>query len=191
MARLIDRDFTRGSPGACLVFVSLATDDISANTLLMLAHAICKELGRRVLLVDARFGNQSLGISGRFGLTEHLGFSDAVQGLAKLEDLIRPTTVANVDVLPAGDASDWFAPVDRQKLKDVFDAARARYDFVLVQVGAPDNDTRAVLTAAEGDAAFLLALENHTYMRILDNCRKVLVDNGVKDLRVVLTNGRA
>ena len=189
MARLIDRDFAGGSPGACLVFVSLATDDIGANTLLMLGHAICKELGKRVLLVDARFGNQSLGITGRFGLTQNPGFSDAVQGLAKLDELIRPTTVANVDVLPAGDASDWFTPVDREKLKGVFDAARAHYDYVLVQVGAPENDTRAVLTAAQGDAAFLLALENQTYMRSLDNCRKVLADNGAKDLRVVLTSG--
>jgi MinD-like ATPase involved in chromosome partitioning or flagellar assembly len=96
--------------------------------------------------------------------------------------------VPNVEVLPAGDPEEELAaPVDRAKLRMLLAAAVARYDYVLVQVSSPLREPRTLLVAAEADAVFLLAEDNRTFMKTLDDCRKVLLSNGVKDVRVVVT----
>jgi hypothetical protein len=37
---------------------------------------------------------------------------------------------------------------------------------------------------------FLLSEENRTFMKDLDDCRKVLLDNGVADVRAIVTGDR-
>ena len=69
---------------------------------------------------------------------------------------------------------------------DLFEAARARYPYVLVQVGSVLRDTRSVVTVGQADATFLLASENRTFMRVLDESRQLLQSNGVADVRVVV-----
>jgi hypothetical protein len=80
-------------------------------------------------------------------------------------------------------------PVDRTRLRELFAAAKVRYDRVLVQVGSVQRDTRNLLTAAEADGVFLIAHENRTLMSTLDHCRQLLESNGVSDVRVVLCSG--
>jgi len=187
MARLIERDFPKTPEGICLAFASPDSDRLGADTLLMLAHCMRSELGSRVLLVDARLSDYSNGITSRLDLQALPGFADHLQGLGRVEDLIRPTAVPNVFVLPAGDASGWGAPIEREQIRELLQAVRANYRFVLLQIGSPLGDTRSMLTALEADAVMLLVKENETLMSVLDKCRKVLADNGVADVRVVVS----
>jgi hypothetical protein len=60
---------------------------------------------------------------------------------------------------------------------------------VLVQVGSVLRDTRNLVTAAGTDAIFVFVAENRTFMKTLDDCRKLLLANGVSDVRVVITGG--
>lgn len=188
MSRLIDLEFDRRERGACLAFASPDSDDAGAGALLMLAYCLRSELQGRVLLVDSRLKDKSGGITGRLGLAHQPGFAEIVRdGFGGREDLVHATAVAGVDVLPAGDPAGRAIPLDRDNLRGLLAAARSRYDHVLVQVASPLRDTRAVMTALEADAVFLLAEENRTFVKTLDECRKVLVDNGAGDVRVVVT----
>lgn len=193
MSRLIEREFVRrGGDGACLAFSSTDSDKVSTDALLLLAYCLRSELDSRVLLMDARLKDQAEGITGRLGLVDSPGFAEILRdGCGGLEDLIQATSVAGVEVLPAGDPRGTNStPMDRKKLRELLDAAKARYDHVLVQVGSPMRDTRALMAAAEAEAVFLLAEENRTFVTTLDECRKVLIDNGVSDVRVVVTGAR-
>jgi MinD-like ATPase involved in chromosome partitioning or flagellar assembly len=158
----------------------------------MLAYCLSSELDSRVLLVDSRLKDGSAGITGRLGLEHFQGFTEFLRGGGgDLDELIRGTSVANVDVLPAGDQSGRTTPMDRDRLRKLLDGAKSRYDHVLLQVESPQLDTRAVITAIEAEAVFLLVRENRTFMTTLDDCRRVLIDNGVKDVRIVVTGAKA
>jgi cellulose biosynthesis protein BcsQ len=193
MSRLIERDFARDDGGPCLAFSSPDDDRITANALLMLAYCLVGEIGGRVLVVDARLNPRPGGITARLGLQSVAGFAEALgdrpaEGLQR----VRPTAVEGVDVLPSGVSTMRGAlPVDRTRLKELFASAKAAYDRVLVQVGSVQRDTRNLLTAAEADAVFLIADENRTLMSTLDDCRRLLLSNGIDDVRVVLSAGGA
>ena len=192
MSRLIEQEFVRSDGGVCLAFASPEADSASAKALLMLAYCLRSELDSRVLIVDARLTNQRVGISGQLGLAHSQGFAEILrEGFDGRESLIHATPVSGVDVLPAGDVTgEGKTPMNRVRLVQLIDAARVRYSYVLLQVGSPLRDTRNVMIATESDAVFLLAEENLTFMKTLDDCRNVLLKNGVKDVRVVVTGAK-
>ena len=192
MARLIEREFPRDASGVCLAFSAPDSDKASSDALLMLAYCLRSELGSRVLIVDARLKGQLDGITGRLGLGEAQGFAEILRdGIDGHEKIAVASSVPNVDVLPSGASQDEpTMPLDRLRLKNLLAAAVARYDYVLLQVSSPLRDTRALVIAAEANAMFLLAEDNRTFMTTLDECRKVLLANGVNDVRVVVTGAR-
>ena len=189
MARLIEREFPRNGRGACLALASPDSDRLGADALLMLAYCLRSELDSRVLLVDTRLKARAEGLTGRLDLLGATGFAEVLSGgLGARDDWFLATRVERVDVLPAGDPADRGAvSMDRARLTELLAAARDRYDHVLLQLGSPVRDTRVIMPALEADAVFLLAEENRTFMKGLDDCRKVLRDNGVADVRVVVT----
>ena len=191
MSRLIEREFPVGESGVCLAFSSSDSDQVTTDSILMLAYCLRNELDSRVLIVDARFKDSATGLTGRLGLLDAPGFVEILrEGFAGNEALFRPTAVAGVDVLPVGGPRGGGSiPVDREKLRDLLDAAMARYNHVLVGVGSVLHDTRHVLTVAEADVVFLLAQENRTYLKSLDDCRQRLQSSGVADVRVLVTAG--
>ena len=189
MSRLIERDFPVAGKGACLAFSSTDSDEVSTDALLMLAYCLKSELESRVLLVDARFRDLDEGLTGRLGLLDLPGFAEVMAGVApEGPGLVHATAVDGVDILPAGGlAQTGPAQADRARLARLLGDARAAYDHVLVQVGPVLKDTRSVVTVAQADATFLLARENRTFMKSLDTSRQMLLSNGVKDVRVVVT----
>ena len=189
MSRLIELEFPVSDKGICLAFTSSGSDQMTTDALLMLAYCLRNELDSRVLLVDARLRDPAMGLTGRLGLLEARGFAEIVrEGYAGNESLILATAVAGVDVLPAGDPrGSGSVPVHRDNLSELLDSTLARYGHVLVGVGSVLADTRAVVTVAAADAVFLLAEENHTFLKSLDDCRQKLRDSGVEDVRVVVS----
>ena len=170
MSRLVEREFAREDSGVCLAFSAPDSEKASADAVLMLAYCLQSELGSRVLIVDARFEDTQAGVTGRLGLARNEGVAEILrQGFDGRENLVVATPVPNVDVLPAGDPEgQGAAPVDRAKVRKLFEAAAARYDYVLVQVSSPLRETRTLVIAAEATAVFLLAEDNQTFMKTLD-----------------------
>jgi Mrp family chromosome partitioning ATPase len=191
MSRLIERSFDASQGGVCLAFSATDGDRPVAAAMLLLAHCLQSELDCRVLLVDARLREPQQGLTGRLGLGGAEGCAELLRkGVEGLESVIRPTAVQHVDFLPAG-LAQLDAAVEREAVSSLLAAARQRYRFVLVQIGSVLLDTRNVVVASQADAVFLLAHENATLMKSLQRCHEVLGDNGVTDVRVVLTSQNA
>ena len=192
MSRLIEREFPVGESGVCLAFTSSDTDQTTTDALLMLAYCLRNELDSRVLIIDSRLKDPAGGLTGRLGLLDAPGLVEILrEGPAGHEAMIRPTAIAGVDVLPVGGPRAGASiPLDRERLRGLLDAAKARYDHVLVGVGSVLQDTRHVLAVAEADAVFILAHENKTFLESLDNCRHQLLSNGVADVRVLVMAGK-
>lgn len=193
MSRLIEREYPgKEGRGVCLALASPDDDELSTDALLMLAYCLRSELGSKVLMIDARMGHNEEGLTGRLALMKAEGFAELMGGeVERRDELVHETRVEGVSILPAGGPGGRHTPLARPKLGGLLDAAKMNYDHVLVQLGSPLQDTRAVMAAIEMDAVFLLAEENRTFMRSLDESRKVLLDNGVKDVRVVVSGTKA
>ena len=187
MARLIEREFSREQSGLCLAFSSPEDDKVSTDAILMLAYSLRSELDSKVLIVDARLTDQRAGISGRLGLVGSPGYAEILrEGFGGRDGLILASRVQNVDILPAGDPrGDAARALNLANLRQLLEAVRNRYDHVLVQLGSLLRDTRHVMAAAEADAVFLLAMENQSFMKGLDDCLKILRSNGVAQVLTV------
>lgn len=190
MSRLIERDFER-SHGVCLAFYSLESERLCADALLMLAHSLRSELGSRVLIVDARVKDTTGGLTERLGFDGQAGYSDVMRdGLDHRELPTQSTVIDGVDVLPIGTSTGISASTDRTQLRRLLDAARSKYGHVLLQIGDVLDDTRYLVSAAQADGVFILATENQTRMRALDESRRLLRTNGVQEIRVVVVGAK-
>jgi cellulose biosynthesis protein BcsQ len=190
MSRLIEKEFDHKHGGVCLAFFSLDGDKLSSDALLMLAYCLQTELGSKVLVVDARVKDSDGGISQRLGLGPARGYADLLREGVDGKGLpVRASGVPGVDILPIGNLESRTANVDRARLAQLIDVAKSQYNHVLVQVSSVLADTRYMVTVAQADAVFVLALENKTLMRSLDESRKLLRANGVNEPRVVVVGG--
>ncbi|MGV8932442.1 MAG: hypothetical protein ACOH1R_10100 [Luteimonas sp.] len=189
MSRLIEQEFPGPEMGACLAFFSADSDSTTADTLLMLSHSLQSELDSRVLLIDARFRDADAGLTGRLDMLAAPGFADIMRvGVNGWFDSIRKTALEHVDVLPAGllGPSDTLQ-LDREHWAELLEAAAGRYRHVLIQVSSVLTDTRSLLAVAQTDAVFIIVKENLTLMKVVSDTRKLLLSNGIEDLRVVLS----
>lgn len=154
----------------------------------MLAYCLQSEFGRKVLIVDARSREPDEGVTGRLALAGQAGLADVLAERRLPDDWpIRATAVESVDVLPAGRASAGGVDAsDLERLAPAIGALRARYGFLLLQVGSVRADTRNLICCTHADAVLLVAEERRTLMRVLDDNRSLLLGNGVRDVRVVL-----
>ena len=190
MARNIERTFAHEEAGVCLPFSAPDGDAISTGAMLMLAYALRTELDARVLLLDARpvARDSTEGLTGRLGLASAPGFYEILrEGFADNAHLVQPTSVEGVDCLPAGGPQGGAsATLDRVRLRSLVETLAQSYDYVLVQVGSILGDTRNLVAVGELGRVVLVAHENRTMMKTLDECLKVLLDHGVGDVRTVV-----
>ena len=187
MSRLIEKEFDHRRGGVCLAFFSLDGDKLTSDALLMLAYCLRSELGSKVLIVDARVKDAAAGVGARLGLNGARGYADILrEGLGGQPLPVQPSGVEGVDVLPFGRELGGSLTVDRARLRELIDAAKASYGHVLLQVSSVLADTRHVVTVEQADAAFALALENRTLMKSLDQSQRLLRASGINDLRVVV-----
>jgi capsular exopolysaccharide synthesis family protein len=87
--------------------------------------------GARVLAVDADLRRPTL--HRHFGLAHTPGLSDVVVGRSKLQEVVRPTTVSGLSVIPCGYIPpNPAAPLGSDSLRDLLQGLRKKYDWVLV-----------------------------------------------------------
>ncbi|HLL87791.1 MAG TPA: polysaccharide biosynthesis tyrosine autokinase, partial [Tepidisphaeraceae bacterium] len=136
--------------------------------------------GRRILLVDADFRRPDL--HKVFELPNDRGFSDALQNLDALEDLIHATQVPNLSVLPTGarpgNATEL---LESQLLVDFIERALEEYDHVIFDSGPLPlvSETIALAPRVDGVVTVVRARTNSRGLlqRVRDELRKVKAEN--------------
>jgi len=126
-----------------------------------LAHALARS-GQKVLLFDADFGLANIDI--QLGLTPVLDLGSVVSGAATLSDAIAHFVPGGFDVLAGRSGTGSLAALDPallERLLSMLAAAAARYDTVLLDLGAGlDRSVRRM--AAWADTLLVVATEEPT-----------------------------
>lgn len=127
---------------------------IAVNFAALLSHA-----GARVLLVDADLRNPSL--SRMLSPLAEGGLVDLINGRGAIDDLVWSEGASQLAFLPAGATPRLMhtnALLSSEGVRSVFDAARARYDYIIVDLAplAPVVDTRTTVHFVD---AYVYAVE--------------------------------
>jgi polysaccharide biosynthesis transport protein len=115
--------------------------------------------GRKTLLVDCDLRNPAAHLPFQCRLAP--GFSEALRGEAAYEDLVQPTPVENLWLLSAGQGDRRAVQaLGKEDLGKVFDAFKAEFDFVVVDVCPVLPVPDALLVGQHADAALFAVLRN-------------------------------
>jgi Mrp family chromosome partitioning ATPase len=186
LARMIERSYPAEQAGAVMALCSTDGDALSRDVTLMLAYGLQSELDAPVLVIDARAREQGGGLSPRLGVDDRPGYVELLQrGAAELGGFTVSSSVPGIDVLPRG-GQDITLAVHRLHLETLLSQCRAKYRYVLLQLGSVIGDTRDLLAATQADAVLLVAEEERTLMREVDASRELLIASGVTDCQIVL-----
>jgi capsular exopolysaccharide synthesis family protein len=87
--------------------------------------------GRKVILVDADLRRPRA--HRIFGLTARKGLAQVIAGAAELSEVVQPTVIPNLSVLPCGARpADPAELLTLQRFSDLLEELRETYDYVLV-----------------------------------------------------------
>lgn len=170
----------RRTAGLAIIAVSSAAPgDGKTTTAINLAGALAQDRGARVLLVDCDL--RSSAMARRLGLAEGRGLVQAiVDPMLSLDDAIRHLPRHNLDVMTAGfETASPYEMLKSPRLGDLFEAARRRYDYVVVDTppAVPFPDCRVLAKVVDG---FLLVVTAHrTPRRLVDEAIGVLPKEGI------------
>jgi capsular exopolysaccharide synthesis family protein len=165
----------RRTAGLALIGVSSAgPGDGKTTTAINLAGALAQDRSSRVLLVDCDL--RSSAMARRLGLAEGRGLVQAiVDPMLTLDDAIRHLPRFNLDVMAAGfETASPYELLKSPRLGDLFEAARRRYDYVVIDTPpvVPFPDCRVLAKVVDG---FLLVVTAHrTPRRLVDESLGVL-----------------
>ncbi len=110
---------------------------------------------RRTLIIDANFRKPA--VHTIFEISPSPGLGEAMLNELPLEDVVRSTSVANLDVLPAGAASLRVSErLTTSAVDRVLNQARELYDVVLLDVAPAMISSDAFALASRCDAAALV-----------------------------------
>jgi len=113
-----------------------------------LARYLARGTGESVLLIDAVPAPRGLA-----GASENPGFGAVLEGVASLDDVVRPTSEPGLDYLPAGDGGD---PGRVDQAERLFADVRARYTHVFIDLPPVLAPGFAESVAQAADAAVLV-----------------------------------
>jgi protein-tyrosine kinase len=170
----------RRTTGVAIVAVSSAgPGDGKTTTAINLAGALAQDRGARVLLIDCDL--RSSAMARRLGLADGRGLVQAiVDPMLTLDDAIRHLPRFNLDVMAAGfETASPYELLKSPRLGDLFEAARRRYDYVVVDTPpvVPFPDCRVLAKVVDG---FLLVVSAHkTPRRLVDDALEVLSKEAV------------
>jgi succinoglycan biosynthesis transport protein ExoP len=175
-----------GQRGGVYAVVSGGVGEGKSTTLFNLAY-VCASLGDRVLIIDSDVRrpvqHTFVNTSNRFGLTNLL------MQEATIDDVIKPTAIANLDFMPSGKlprSSVGF--LDTHKISSIIKELRGRYDYILMDsppiVGV--SDASIISSCVDG---VLLVVQYRKYPRSMSSRAKKMLENaGAKPIGVVLNN---
>jgi capsular exopolysaccharide synthesis family protein len=165
-----------------IAVTSAGQGDGKTTTAINLAGALAQDRASRVLLIDCDL--RSSAMARRLGLAEGRGLVQAiVDPMLALDDAIRHLPRFNLDVMAAGfETASPYELLKSPRLGDLFEAARRRYDYVVVDTPplVPFPDCRVLAKVVDG---FLIVVSAHrTPRRLIDEALDVLPKEAIVGL---------
>jgi capsular exopolysaccharide synthesis family protein len=150
------------------------------------AVALARDLGRRVLLVEANLARPRLARS--LGMAERPGLAEVVHGEAIESDAVRAIeTIPGLLVLPAGESrSSASAEVTSQRASELIDAGALHVDHVVLDVPPLLDGAEGPLLLRRGDAVALVVRAGETARADVERAIDVVRQTGARLSGVVL-----
>ncbi len=141
--------------------------------------------GKKVLLMDADFRRPR--IHKYFGVDNRKGVSSVIAGTAKIPESIQQTLVEHLSVMPCGPRPDNPAELlTSPRLKDLIEAVREKYDFVIIDSPPLLIVTDPSAVAPRVDAVLLVMRLKKTARDGMIRSAEILDSLGAKVLGVVV-----
>ncbi len=152
----------------------------ASNLAITLAQA-----GLRTLLLDADLRRPTQ--HKIFELSGELGVSSVILGHKKLRDVIRPTPVARLDVLPCGPTpSNPSEIIAGSRFNQVIRAVMEGYDRVVIDSPPVNAVTDARILAASADATILVLRTNRSTRKGSRHALEALLSSGAQVIGIIV-----
>lgn len=151
-----------------------------------LAASLAEQPGIRVCLVDtdARSHQQDR----LFGIEARAGMTELLLGEVSLKDVLHPTVVPNLDLLPCGEVTENPAELlGSARFKAVVDELKRRYSWILLDTPPVHPYTDACVVAAQVDGALLVVRLQDTPRELVNRALDGLLTAGGRVLGTFLT----
>lgn len=187
-ARLIAQNST-GENQVVAITSSIPREGKSVTTL-NLSWVMSEVRHFRVLMLDGDFRRSSL--ASMLGISEFPGFADLLRGESRLEDVIRPTPVPNLQIITAGTTQEFNAAelLSTQKTGSILQELKRRYHYVFVDTPPASTVSDASVLAPWCTGVLFIVRMGKTPERIAKSTVRQLQANNVHILGCVLAGHR-
>ncbi|MBI1761175.1 MAG: polysaccharide biosynthesis tyrosine autokinase [Acidobacteria bacterium] len=150
--------------------------------------AIClSQLGAKVLLIDADMRRPR--VHKAFGIKNRRGLSTYLSNDVRLRDLIQPTSIPNLSVLPSGLVPPNSADlVSSEKMRYMLHKLSAYYDHILIDTPPVHSVTDPIILSRQVDGVMLVVHGGKSTREMVRHARQELINVGAKIFGVVLNN---
>ena len=146
------------------------------------------EIGKKVLLVDADL-RKSVMVSRYTKDRGIMGLSQWLSGQVEMDQVINKTQINGLDIIFAGPyPPNPTALAGSPAFKELMDAAREKYDYVLVDAPPLGLVIDAAVMASFCDGAVFVINAGSTGYKVAQNVKTQLQKSGCKILGVILNN---
>lgn len=174
--------------GEALAITSAARAEGKTSLASAMAISLALDHDRATLLIECDLLRPSL--ASTFEVAETPGLAELLAGSADMGDVLKPTRLGNLSVLPAGAMPDNPSRLLRSSaLGDLLDRARAGFAFVIVDLPSALETSDAAVLARQADGAVLVARAGFSDRQDVQRALAVLKDSTVRG--VVLNSWRA
>jgi capsular exopolysaccharide synthesis family protein len=148
---------------------------------------VCAQTGKKVLVIDSDMRRPTQ--HKMFKVSNRLGLADILMGTATLDAAIRPAVFPCMDFLSSGKLpSTSHGTMNAQKLRDIINQVRSRYDYVFFDSPPIMGVSDASILSSEVDGV-MLVVQHRSYPRAVSLRAKNMVENvGGNLIGVVLNN---
>ena len=169
-----------------ITFVSGGPGEGKSTTLANLA-VTCAQGGYNVLIVDADLRRPTQ--HNIFTCSNAVGLSNYLTTDLQLEDVILPTTIENLSIMPSGILpSDAVGILNSQRMSDMIADVKSRYDIVLFDAPPILGVSDASVLASEVDLTVIVVQHRRFPRSMLLRVKQAAVNVGGNILGVVLNN---
>lgn len=180
-------DFNRKKINATAFNVISAGASEGKSTTVCNLATIWAASGQRVLIVDADLRRPSQ--HRLFELNNDIGLSDYLMGKATLDDVILPTIVGNLYLVPAGWVStDAISLLSSEAMVNLIEAARGLFDIILFDSAPILGASEASILSSLVDSSIMVVRHRHFPRSVLLRAKKALENIEGRLLGVILNN---
>jgi capsular exopolysaccharide synthesis family protein len=157
-------------------------------TAINLAISMARDLNKKsILLVDADLRRAK--ISKYLGIEAEAGLSDLVSNGTNIDEALLNIGIENLTILPAGKIPRNPAEIlGSTKMKNLVNALRAKYDYVIFDTPPVIPVTDAGLLGAQTDGVIMVVKASRTQKGVVSHSESILKQAQAKLLGYILTN---